>query len=100
MRKKSVDRGFRWYRTIIGWVYNISNKLFKIHTYIHTYMQEALETKTCTIRFTDRSQQIKAFNHLIHSRASFKGIDENTIIVNEKDCANLQESGIGYQKIA
>ncbi len=53
----------------------------------------------CTIHFTDESEQAKAFNHLIHSKASFSGVEKNTITVRKSDCAVLKSNNIRYEEI-
>lgn len=53
----------------------------------------------CTIRFTDESEQAKAFNHLIHSKASFRGVEKNTITVSKKDCLELKSKNIRYEEV-
>ena len=62
--------------------------------------QTITDIGTCTIHFTDESEQAKAFNHLIHSKASFSGVDENTITVKKSDCNILKSKNIHYQEIS
>ena len=62
-------------------------------------MGEAAEG-TCTIRFNDETEQVKAFNHLIHSKASFSGVNETTIIIKTSDCKALKSKDIHYEEIA
>jgi len=62
-------------------------------------MKTITESGTCTIHFTDESEQSKAFNHLAHSQASFKGIDENTIIIKKTDCVALKSKDIHYEEV-
>lgn len=61
--------------------------------------QSTTDLETCTIHFTDESEQAKAFNHLIHSKASFSGVDKNTITIKKSDCALLKSKNIHYKEI-
>lgn len=63
-------------------------------------MQTSTDLETCTIHFTDESEQAKAFNHLIHSKVSFRGVDKNTIIVKKSDCSVLKSKNIHYREIS
>jgi hypothetical protein len=54
----------------------------------------------CTIRFTDESEQAKAFNHLIQSRASFSGVEKNTITIRKTDCDVLKSKNIHYDEVS
>jgi hypothetical protein len=54
----------------------------------------------CTIRFADESEQAKAFNHLIHSKASFSGVEKNTITIRKSDCVELKNKNIRYEEIS
>jgi len=60
-----------------------------------TITREDLEL--CTIHFVDEKEQVKAFNHLIHSRIGFTGVDENTIRLKESDCIVLDSKNIQYE---
>ena len=62
--------------------------------------QTTTDFETCTIHFTDESEQAKAFNHLIHSRASFSGVDESTITIKKSDCMALKSKDIHYEEIS
>lgn len=57
------------------------------------------DSELCTIHFTDESEQAKAFNHLIHSRASFSGVEKNTITIRKSDCVELKNKNIHYEEI-
>jgi len=63
-------------------------------------MQAITESGTCTIRFTDESEQAKAFNHLVHSKAIFSGVDKNTITIKKSDCIVLKSKDIHYEEIS
>ena len=63
-------------------------------------MSQTTDLETCTIHFTDESEQAKAFNHLIHSKASFSGIEKNTITIKKSDCITLRSKNIRYQEIS
>jgi hypothetical protein len=54
----------------------------------------------CKIRFTDESEQAKAFNHLIHSKASFSGVEKNTITIRKSNCVGLKNNNIHYEEIS
>lgn len=51
------------------------------------------------IYFTDESEQAKAFNYLIHSKASFSGVEKNTITIRKSDCLELKNKNICYEEI-
>lgn len=53
----------------------------------------------CTLRFTDESEQAKAFNHLIYTKTSFSGVEKNTITVRKKDCLELKNKNIHYEEV-
>ena len=53
----------------------------------------------CTIHFTNESEQAKAFNHLIHARASFSGAEKNTITIRKSDCVFLKSKNIDYEEV-
>ena len=57
------------------------------------------DVSMCTIHFTDESEQAKAFNHLIHSRASFSGVEKNTITIRKSDCLELKNKNIRYEEV-
>ena len=54
----------------------------------------------CTIHFSDEFEQAKAFNYLIHSRASFSGVEKNTITVRKSDCIEIKNKNIHYDEIS
>ena len=62
-------------------------------------MDTNTESGTCTIHFTDESEQAKAFNHLVHSKAHFSGVEKNTIIIKKSDCVALKSKNIHYEEI-
>ncbi len=62
--------------------------------------QTTPDPEICTICFSDESEQAKAFNHLIHSKASISGVDKNTITIKKSDCATLKSKNIQYQELS
>lgn len=62
--------------------------------------QTSTDLETCTISFTDPSEQAKAFNHLIHSNASFNGKSENVITIKKSDCVALKNKNIKYDEVS
>lgn len=62
-------------------------------------MKTITESGTCTIHFTDESEQAKAFNHLVHSNAYFSGVEKNTIIIKKSDCVALRSKNIHYDEV-
>ena len=53
----------------------------------------------CTIHFKDEAEQAKAFNYLIHSKASFSGVEKNTITIRKSDCVELKNKNIRYEEV-
>lgn len=72
--------------------------IYKLGHIVHMGVSE--DSESCTIRFTDESEQVKAFNHLIHSKASFSGIEKNTITIRKSDCVELKSKDIHYEEIS
>jgi len=58
------------------------------------------DVSVCTIRFVNESDQARAFNYLIHSKASFSGVEKNTITIRKSDCTELKNKNIHYEEIS
>ena len=58
------------------------------------------DSGTCTIHFTDESEQARAFNYLVHTKASFSGVEKNTITIKKSDCVALKSKNIRYEEIS
>jgi hypothetical protein len=105
---KSQLMGFERYRIVTKYnkLFHTEKCLFDKHNtyYIISYYNDNMSTitlsdlETCTIYFPDKKEQVKAFNYLIHSRIGFTGVDENTIRLKERYCAELDSKNIQYQK--
>ena len=72
--------------------------LDEIKTFTNDMSINTYEGK-CTIHFTDRSEQAKAFNILIHGKIPFSGIDTSTIIINKQACEMLKSKNIEFEVI-